>query len=124
MTVTVNGPLAPCATAKLGGAVTLKPGGVLVLVPVSVTVCGLVESESVITRFAVSTAATDGVKTTLMVQEAPGAMLVPHVFDGEVKSVLAAAGAPPETATPVNAIAEIVLFVNVTVFAAVGAPTN
>jgi uncharacterized membrane-anchored protein len=93
-------------------------------VPLSVTVCGLLESPSAITKFAASTAATEGVKTTLIVQEAPAAMLVPQVFDGEEKSVSAAAGEPPVTVTLVNAIAVILLFVSVTVCAGVVVPTS
>src|ERR1700692_3052182 len=57
-----------------------------------------------------------------MVQVAPAAMLVPQVFAGDVKSVSAAAGTPPEIATPVNAMAVVGLLVNVTVCAAVGVP--
>ena len=37
-------------------------------------------------------------------------MLVPQVFAGDVKSVLAAAGQPPEIAMLVNAMAVILLF--------------
>jgi hypothetical protein len=93
-------------------------------VPLSVTVCGLLKSPSTITTFAVSAPATDGVKTTLMVQEAPAAILVPQVFDGEAKSVSAAAGEPPVTVTLENAIAAPLLFVSVTVCAGVVVPTN
>jgi hypothetical protein len=59
-----------------------------------------------------------------MVQEVPAAMLDPQVFEGEVKSVLAAAGEPPDTATLVNATAVMLLFVSVTICAAVGVPTS
>ncbi len=106
------------------GATVRVPPAVLVPVPVRVTVCGLVESPSVMTRLAVSTAATEGVKTTLIVQEAPAAMLVPQVFAVGAKSVLAAAGEPPEMATLVNATAVMLLFVSVTICAAVGVPTS
>jgi hypothetical protein len=60
----------------------------------------------------------------LMVQEAPAAILVPQVFDGEAKSVSAAPGEPPVTVTLVNAIAALLLFVSVTVCAGVVVPTS
>lgn len=72
---------------------------------------------------AVSAAATDGLKMTLTVQVALAAMLVPQVLVA-VKSVLAAAGAPPEMAALVKAIAALVLLVSVTIFAAVAVPTG
>ena len=81
------------------------------------------EAASVRTRFAVSAAATDGLKITLTVQELFAAMLVPHVLV-DVKSVLAAAGTPPEMPALVKAIAALVLLVRVTIFAAVGVPTG
>lgn len=118
-------PFAPCATVSdVGEALTVKPGAVFVPVPVRLTVWGLVESASVITRLAVSTAATDGVKVTLIVHEVPAAMLVPHVFDGDAKSAFAAIGAPPDTTTPVNPIAAGELLVSVTFCAADVVPTN
>jgi hypothetical protein len=60
---------------------------------------------------------------TLTVQVALAAMLVPQVLVA-VKSVLAAAGAPPEMAALVKAIAALVLLVSVTIFAAVAVPTG
>lgn len=82
VTVTLNDPVAPCATVSdVGAAVRVKCApAALVPVPVSVTVWGLVESPSVITRFAVSGATTEGLKTTLIVHEAPRTILEPHVF--------------------------------------------
>jgi hypothetical protein len=72
---------------------------------------------------AVSAAATDGLNTTLIVQELLAAMLEPHVVVA-VKSVLAAAGEPPETIALVNAIAAVEPFVSVTILGAVAVPTG
>jgi len=83
-----------------------------------------VEAASVRTRFADSAAATDGLKITLAVQEALAAILVPQVLALMVKSLLAAAGTPPEMTALVNAIAALVLLVSVTIFAAVAVPTG
>jgi len=64
------------------------------------------------TNVADSPAATEGVNTTLTVQEAPAAMLAPQVLDGEVKS---AALVPLKvTLVPGKGIASEVLFVSVT----------
>jgi hypothetical protein len=117
VTVTVKVPLAPCATVNVVGAPLRLKLAEAVPVPLNITVWGLVEAASVRTRLAVSAAATDGLKTTLTVHDALAAMLVPHVVV-EVKSVLAAAGEPPETVALVNAIAELELLVSVTIFAA------
>jgi hypothetical protein len=102
----------------------VKLAAVLVPVPVRVTVCGLVESASVMTRLAVSATAAEGLNVTLIVQDAPAGMLGLHVFDADAKSVFAPAGTPPETTTLVNAIAAAELLVSVTVFAAEAVPTN
>jgi hypothetical protein len=59
-----------------------------------------------------------------MVQVAPAAILVPQVFAGDLKSVFAAAGTPPEIATLVNAMAVVVLLLTVTICVAVGVPIN
>jgi hypothetical protein len=59
-----------------------------------------------------------------MVQLAPAAILVPQVFAGDVKSVFAAAGTPPEIATLENAMAVVVLLLTVTICAAVGVPIS
>jgi hypothetical protein len=72
---------------------------------------------------AVSAAATDGLKTTLIVQELLAAMAEPHVVVA-VKSASAAVGAPPETTALVKAIAAAEPFVNVTIFGAVAVPTG
>lgn len=93
-------------------------------VPESVTVCGLEASPSMINRLEVSTPATDGVNTTLIVQEAPAARLEPHVSDGEVKSTSAATGAPLEILTPPNEMGVVRLFVRATVCAGVVVPTS
>ena len=74
-----------------------------------------------ITRLAVSTDATEGLNRTLTVQDAFTAMLPLQVVVLE-KSVLAAAGAPPAMAEPVNPIGERELFVKVTVCAALAVP--
>jgi hypothetical protein len=72
---------------------------------------------------AVSAAATDGLKMTLIVQELLAATVEPHVAVA-VKSVSAAVGAPPETTALVNAIAAAEPFVSVTVLGAVAVPTG
>ena len=78
------------------------------------------------TRFAVSADANDGLNTTLIVHGVPTAIVPTHVVDVVVvvKSELAAVGAPPETTALVNAIAALELFVSVTVWAAAAAPTG
>jgi hypothetical protein len=87
--------------------------------------CGLVLSPSVITSVAVSAdAGAEAVNVTLMVHDVPAAILAPQVLDGDAKSVLAAAGTPPLTATLVNTIAAPVLFVSVTVCGAEVTPTG
>jgi hypothetical protein len=62
------------------GPVNPKSGGVFEPLPVRGKVCGLVLSPSVRTRLAVSAPTIDGLKVTLTVQEAPAAMLAPHVL--------------------------------------------
>jgi hypothetical protein len=75
----------------------------------------------VITSVPVSPVKAEGANVTLTVQEAPAAMLAPQVFDGEAKS---AALVPLKvTLLAGNGIAVDVLFVNVTVFAALVMPS-
>ena len=65
---------------------------------------------------------TEGVNVTLTVQEAPAAMLAPQVLDGEPKS---AAFVPlKETLDPGKGIGSEVLFVSVTAFGTLVAPTG
>lgn len=63
-----------------------------------------------------------GVNVTLTVQEAPAAMLAPQVLEGEAK--LAALVPVKEMLAPENGIGSEVLFVSVTVFAALVTPTG
>ena len=86
--------------------------------PARVTCCGLVGSESAILSVAARTPVARGLKVTLMVQLAPAATLVPHVFVC-AKSV---------ALVPVNVMATAVKaavpeFVTVTALAALVVPT-
>jgi hypothetical protein len=109
--------------SKLVG-VRSATGAFAVPVPVSVANCG-VGSVSVKTSLADSADATEGVKATLTVHEAPAARLAPHVPPGTIaKSVPAAGGVIATTATLVIASAVELLFVKVTVCDAVVAPTS
>ena len=83
----------------------------------------MAEAPSVMTRLAVSGPLTDGVNTTVMVQDEFAAMLWPHVVLA-TKSEFAAAGAPFEMTAPLNAIGRIELLVSVTVWGAEGLPTR
>jgi hypothetical protein len=127
VTVTVNVAGEPAFTGDGAGAVAVivKSGAVFVPLPVRVNDCGLVLSASVKTSLAVSEGVgggtTVGLNVTLTAQEAPAAMLAPQVLAEMAKSVLAAAGLPPVMAAA-NAIAAFVLFVSVTVWAALVVP--
>ena len=110
--------------SKLVGVRTAT-GAFAVPVPVSVANCGLLGSTSVKTSSADSADATEGVKVTLTVHEAPAARLAPHVPPGTIaKSVPAAGGAVATTAILVIASAVELLFVKVTVCGPVGAPIS
>ena len=94
------------------------PGTIVDPVPVRLTskTCVLVSppfvTTAVITSVADSAAATEGVKVTLTVHEAPAATLGLHASDDFAKSVLAA-GDTPVTTILLNVIEELVLFVTV-----------
>jgi hypothetical protein len=109
--------------SKLVG-ITTATGAFAVPVPVRVANCG-VGSVSVKTSWADSADATEGVKATLTVHEAPAAKLAPHVPPGTIaKSVPAAGGVLATTATLVIASAVELLLVKVTVCGAVVAPIS
>jgi hypothetical protein len=114
VTVTLKVPLAPCVTVRaVGEAARVKPG--FAPVPLSAMICGFGRAVTVIARSAVSFTACEGVRTTLIMQDAFGAILAPQVVEVE-KSELAAAGDPLEITAPPNPIAERALFVRVTVW--------
>jgi hypothetical protein len=74
VTVAVTLPGLPCVRVNVAAAVSVKSGVVTATpLPLSATVCGLVESLSVKTSEAVSAEATEGSKVTLTVQLAPAA---------------------------------------------------
>src|ERR1700682_2861190 len=116
VTVTVAVPEEPWFTLSVAGALTLKSGGMFEPVPERLTDWGLELSLSVKTSFADSAAATEGLNVTFTLQDAPDGTLVPHVLEEIAKSTLAACG--------LIARAVFELFVRVTVWAAVVAPTS
>jgi hypothetical protein len=114
VTVTVEFPVAPAATLTAAGAAAmLKSGVVEPPVPLRMAVCGLLASLSETLSVAVTEPVAVGVKVTLIVQLAPAARDVAQMF------VCAKDEAPPPvmlTATPL--INTALLFLSVTVFAA------
>lgn len=124
VTVTVAVPEEPWLTLSVGGPLTLKSGGMFEPIPERVADWGLEVSLSVKTSFADSAAATEGLKVTPRMQDAPEATLLPHVLDEIAKSTLAAGGVIATPATLVMARAEFELFVRVTAWAALVVPTT
>src|SRR6266567_963548 len=90
-------------------------------VPLKATLCGLSAALSVIVRLALSTAATVGVKVTLIVQEAPNASVL-----GLMGQLLVWAKSPafvPPMLIAVRVKAPVPLSVSVTVWAVLLVPT-
>lgn len=127
----LNPPIGVTVTVKVAGepaftgdgvgavAVIVKSGATFVPLPFRVNTCGLVLSPSVSVSVAVSGPTTVGVKVTPTVQ---GVVVVMGLQEAgvAVKSALFA----PVTVALVNAIDAFVLFVSVTVFAALVVPTT
>jgi hypothetical protein len=89
--------------------------GAVIPVPVSVTLCGLVASESVIVSFPVMTPAVVGTKATLMRQLRPAARLVPQLLESEK---------PALQVMPVIVSVVVPTFASVTVCEELRVPTN
>lgn len=88
-------------------------------VPLRLTDCGLVGSESVIVRLAASAPEICGLKVTLMVQFRPAARLEPHVF----VSMKSFWPVPVMSMLVIERAVEL-LFVSVTLVAALVVPTS
>jgi hypothetical protein len=118
--VSVRELLEPTATlpkARLDGLTVTLPAAVPV--PESATVCGLLVAESVKVRVAVRLPAAAGLNTTVTVQLAEAARLVPQVLLESVKS----AASVPVTAMLLMVTAAEALLVRVTDFAPPALPT-
>jgi hypothetical protein len=122
VTVTVKVAELPAFTGDGVGAVAVivKSGAMFVPLPFRVNTCGLVLSPSVRVSVAVSGPTTDGLNVTLTAQGVVVVMLGLQLAGVAVKSALFA----PVTAALVNGIAAFVLFVSVTVFAALVVPIS
>ena len=119
VTVTVVVAVAPAAILKLAGAAaTVKSGLVVVPVPFSVAVCGLLASLSATLSIAVTAPVAVGVNVTLIVQLAPTANVVPH-------ALVSAKDAAPEPVmlTAMLFTVAVLLFFRLTVCAVLVVPT-
>ncbi len=113
VTETVEVPPLPAAKLKLAGeTATEKSGVVVVPVPLSVAVCGLLASLSATLNVAVAAPVAVGVKVTVIVQVLPTARVVPHA------EVCANDDAPtPVMLTTMLLTVAVLLFFSVTVCA-------
>lgn len=119
VTVTVVVAVAPAAMLKLAGAAaTVKSGLVVVPVPFSVAVCGLLASLSATLSVAVTAPVAVGVNVTLIVQLAPTANVVPHALVSAKD-----AAAEPVMLTAMLFTVAVLLFFSVTVCAVLVVPT-